>query len=275
MTSAEWAAMSRIVSQIRDRYDAEPFREPVDWKAMELFDYPEIIKKPMDLKQVKRKIENSKYETIHDAAQDMRLIWKNCMLYNEEWSDFYILASNLSKRFEDKYAKFCRDFKYDDAAAAAARKSKNAAGSDGPGGNGDGTISDGKKASVTSTDVCNDEEPTMKERKIFTKSLYDVSKEDLKNIISTLDDKCPSSIARDVARDELQINVEVIPAAVFYEVMDYVDKSGGGSKVRRYRGESKHEEGTSEESSSAALIPRKKKSSRRSRFAPRKRSRSA
>ena len=70
----------------------EPFREPVDWQALGLFDYPQVVKKPMDLGLVKKKLNEGKYKTIHDAADDIRLIWKNCMAYNADGSDFYNLA---------------------------------------------------------------------------------------------------------------------------------------------------------------------------------------
>ena len=70
----------------------EPFRDPVDWEALGLFDYPQVIKKPMDLALVKKKINEGKYKSIHDAADDVRMIWKNCMTYNADGSDFYNLA---------------------------------------------------------------------------------------------------------------------------------------------------------------------------------------
>jgi hypothetical protein len=70
----------------------EPFREPVDWQSLGLFDYPQVIKKPMDLGLVKKKVNEGKYKTIHEAADDVRLIWKNCMTYNADGSDFYNLA---------------------------------------------------------------------------------------------------------------------------------------------------------------------------------------
>ena len=72
--------------------NTEPFRDPVDWEALGLFDYPQVIKKPMDLALVKKKINEGKYKSIHDAADDVRMIWKNCMSYNADGSDFYNLA---------------------------------------------------------------------------------------------------------------------------------------------------------------------------------------
>jgi hypothetical protein len=46
----------------------------------------------MDLGSVKRNIEEGKYVSIFQAAKDVRLIWKNCKLYNEDGSEFYNLA---------------------------------------------------------------------------------------------------------------------------------------------------------------------------------------
>ena len=46
----------------------EPFRVPVDWKGMGLFDYPTLIKKPMDLGTAKRNINARKYKSIPEAA---------------------------------------------------------------------------------------------------------------------------------------------------------------------------------------------------------------
>ena len=46
----------------------------------------------MDLGLVKKKVNEGKYKSIHDAADDVRLIWKNCMTYNADGSDFYNLA---------------------------------------------------------------------------------------------------------------------------------------------------------------------------------------
>ena len=36
-------------------------------------------------------------------VDDIRLVWTNCMTYNQDGSDFFLLAKNLSKKFEEKY----------------------------------------------------------------------------------------------------------------------------------------------------------------------------
>ena len=41
----------------------------------------------MDLGQIKRGIEAGKYSSIEQAANDIRLVWSNCMLYNRDGSE--------------------------------------------------------------------------------------------------------------------------------------------------------------------------------------------
>lgn len=67
----------------------------------------------MDLGTVKRKLDRGQYQTAHECAEDIRLIWKNCMTYNADGSDFFLLAENFSKKFEDRYKKIqaeCKSF---------------------------------------------------------------------------------------------------------------------------------------------------------------------
>ena len=75
----------------------EPFREAVDWRSLGLYDYPQVVKQPMDLGTVKKKIENGSYSLVQDCANDIRLIWKNCMTYNADGSEFYLLAEGFGE----------------------------------------------------------------------------------------------------------------------------------------------------------------------------------
>lgn len=97
--------MHEIVDIFLARPDSGPFREPVDWRGLELFDYPEIVKHPMDLGTVKRKLERNEYGWAAAAAYDIKLIWKNCQKYNAEGSEFWILAKSYLRRFDDLYRK--------------------------------------------------------------------------------------------------------------------------------------------------------------------------
>lgn len=122
--------ISKVVNTLMSRADCEPFREPVDWRGLELYDYPKIIKKMMDLGTVKRNLERNQYRTAKECAEDIRLIWTNCKTYNADGSDFYLLAEGISKRFEDRYKKIQAEFDTGDDEGKAAvqdRVEKNAA----------------------------------------------------------------------------------------------------------------------------------------------------
>jgi len=102
--------MLKIVCVFISRPESAPFRDPVDYKGLGLTDYPKIVKKPMDLNTIKKKIEDGVYNEasipIEECAADIRLVWSNCMLYNQDGSDFYHLALTFAKKFEDVFAQF-------------------------------------------------------------------------------------------------------------------------------------------------------------------------
>jgi hypothetical protein len=99
-------ATSAFMSVFMSAAYEEPFRDPVDWKAWGLFDYPKLIKFPMDLGTVnvcfrmmlhrdarssylllllllQQKITRNAYNSTSEYAKDMRQIWKNCQTYNQ------------------------------------------------------------------------------------------------------------------------------------------------------------------------------------------------
>lgn len=159
---------------------------------------------------MKKKLNEGKYKSIHDAADDVRLIWKNCMTYNADGSDFYNLAQTMAKKFEEKFEKLCAQ---NEVAAAASGSS----GGGKYGASGGGMV----------------EEPTIEEKRTFAKSLYKIGKEELGKVIMDLDAKCPKALIKNSAEDEVEINVDLISPAVFAEIRDYVNeevaKAGGGA----------------------------------------------
>lgn len=86
-----------IINEIEDDPKSYEFREPVPWKELGLNDYPEIIKKPMDLKTARTKLIKSKYSKYEDFFKDVQLVWDNCKTYNIQGSDIYKLAEDMEK----------------------------------------------------------------------------------------------------------------------------------------------------------------------------------
>lgn len=46
-------------------------------------DYFEIIKQPMDMSLIKKKLDTMKYHTAKECLQDFNLMFSNCYIYNK------------------------------------------------------------------------------------------------------------------------------------------------------------------------------------------------
>jgi hypothetical protein len=103
------AAMEKLVAKFMSKREAFAFLEPVDHVALNLPSYPDIVKYPMDLATVKRKLENKKYRMLYECAADVRLIWANAMLFNYPGSDIFEVAKTLSEQFEQMYVAIARE----------------------------------------------------------------------------------------------------------------------------------------------------------------------
>lgn len=83
---------------------AWPFYKPVDADLLGLHDYHDIIKKPMDLGTVKRKMDGREYKSAPEFAADVRLIFTNCYKYNPPDHDVVTMGRKLQDVFEMRYA---------------------------------------------------------------------------------------------------------------------------------------------------------------------------
>ncbi|XP_018424979.1 PREDICTED: E3 ubiquitin-protein ligase TRIM33 isoform X1 [Nanorana parkeri] len=78
------------------------FQEPV---PLTIPNYYKIIKKPMDLSTVKKKLQkkhSQHYQTPEDFVADVRLIFKNCERFNENDSEVAQAGKAVALYFEDK-----------------------------------------------------------------------------------------------------------------------------------------------------------------------------
>jgi hypothetical protein len=101
MNAALLKKLRKIVVTLRRHQYAWPFNQPVDPVALELDDYFEVIKQPMDLKTIMENLDNNRYLSAAQVIEDIRLVWANAKLYNKVESEIYDFASELSKVFDD------------------------------------------------------------------------------------------------------------------------------------------------------------------------------
>lgn len=78
---------------------------PVDWVALEIPQYPQQIKYPMDIGTAKLKLLNREYDSPDEFAADVRVTAANCKSFNRQGSPIYKAAEQLEKIFEAKWAK--------------------------------------------------------------------------------------------------------------------------------------------------------------------------
>lgn len=73
--------LERAWNKVSEHNFAAPFREPVNAKLVP--DYYKVIKRPMDLKTIKTKLQNFKYHSRGEFLDDMKLMVANCHQYND------------------------------------------------------------------------------------------------------------------------------------------------------------------------------------------------
>lgn len=93
--------------------------KPVDAVALNIPDYFDIIKQPMDLGTIQKNVENHVLTTKEEFASAVQLVFDNAVLYNKPEDDVYnnneldminrtIMANTLRKLFEKDYNQITR-----------------------------------------------------------------------------------------------------------------------------------------------------------------------
>ncbi|XP_053277492.1 bromodomain-containing protein 3 isoform X2 [Pleuronectes platessa] len=98
------AILKEMLSKKHAAY-AWPFYKPVDAEALELHDYHDIIKHPMDLSSARKKMDKGEYTDPQSFATDVRLMFSNCYKYNPPDHEVVAMARKLQDVFEMRFAK--------------------------------------------------------------------------------------------------------------------------------------------------------------------------
>ncbi|KAM9472794.1 bromodomain-containing protein 4-like isoform 6-T10 [Salvelinus alpinus] len=86
-----------------------PFQAPVDAVKLNLPDYYKIIKVPMDMGTIKKRLENSYYWNAQECIQDFNTMFTNCYIYNKPGDDIVLMAEQLEKMFLQKITEMPQD----------------------------------------------------------------------------------------------------------------------------------------------------------------------
>ncbi|KAE8800156.1 Transcription factor GTE9 [Hordeum vulgare] len=92
-----------ILKKLMTQKFSHIFNVPVDVEKLNIPDYNEIIKHPMDLGTIKKKLDSGSYTSPSDFAADVRLTFNNAITYNPRGHAVHDMAIQLNKMFESRW----------------------------------------------------------------------------------------------------------------------------------------------------------------------------
>jgi hypothetical protein len=93
-----------LLTKLMDSEYGWTFNNPVDPVQWNIPDYFDIIKCPMDLGTIKKRLESEHYNSVEAFAGDVRLVFENCIAYNSSTNKFNIAAKQLLASFNKALA---------------------------------------------------------------------------------------------------------------------------------------------------------------------------
>ncbi|XP_078140564.1 CREB binding protein b isoform X2 [Centroberyx gerrardi] len=94
------ALMPTLEALYRQDPESLPFRQPVDPPLLGIPDYFDIVKNPIDLSTIKRKLDTGQYQEPWQYVDDVWLMFNNAWLYNRKTSRVYKYCTKLAEVFE-------------------------------------------------------------------------------------------------------------------------------------------------------------------------------
>ena len=179
--------LKEIFGKMEKDKKALGFLEPVDYKGLQLFDYPTIIKHPMDLGTCKKKLLNGEYKIFQELMDDLNLIWENCRTYNLPESDIVKCANDCEKKMRLLIDKQFKNLKP--------------------------KVETIKKDDKLSTD----------DKQKLIDMVRQQSDECLTQIVKIILKACPEGI-EDIDNDKLQIKVDFLTYKEYELIKEYIEK---------------------------------------------------
>ena len=177
-----------IIEKDKHSYD---FLAPVDYKALNILDYPKIITHPMDLGTVKKKLKNGEYKIFKDFMSDLDLIWNNCRTYNQDKSLIVKMANHCDKKMRQLIEKQFKSNKPKENSAK--HRSENAS-------------------------------LTFQEKNKLIQIIKEQSSEGLTQIVKIILKECPKGI-EDIDNEKLQIKIDMLDYRTFSQIENYCGKN--------------------------------------------------
>ena len=192
ITNEDIKKLEKVFTSIESDSQAYDFLEPVDYVALNILDYPSIIKTPMDLGTVKSKLKDHKYPTFLEFLSDIDLIWTNCRTYNMAGSEIVKMANHCEKVFKRLIEKQFKNYM---------------------------SKSSSKKETAVED---NDSTLTMDQKMKLTDKIRVLSNEGLTQVVKLIMKECPKGI-EDVDSEKLQIKIDLIDHKTYTQLLETID----------------------------------------------------
>jgi len=196
---------TKVLEKLIADPESEPFRSPVEWEAWGLLDYPKIVKEPMDLGTVKKNVESDNYNDLKEFNRHVQLVWKNCMAYNADKSDYFKIASRFEKRYEKEISRIMK--KHGLMPATSTGRSSTG-----------GTV-------LTRA-------PTSDEKASLCRAIYDLNEIQLGQLIEQIDAECESVLDK-TSKSEVIIDVDAITMANFTKLDSFLKELSSKDKTKK------------------------------------------
>jgi len=106
MPRYESSVCSLIIKTMERQPNALPFLKPVDPVALNIPDYFNVIKKPMDFSTILKKLKKGEYPSMNEFVEDVDLVFRNCMTYNPPNNPVHKMGQEMKNFFIEQLKKY-------------------------------------------------------------------------------------------------------------------------------------------------------------------------
>ncbi|CAN4082315.1 unnamed protein product [Withania somnifera] len=92
-----------LLKKLMSHQYGDVFNKPVDTVELNIPDYFTVIKHPMDLGTIKRRLTSGAYLSPLEFLADVRLTFSNALTYNPPGNIYHVMANTMSKFFEVRW----------------------------------------------------------------------------------------------------------------------------------------------------------------------------
>ncbi|XGW32704.1 hypothetical protein V3C99_017330 [Haemonchus contortus] len=93
--------LNTVLKEVMKHKHAWPFNVPVDTVKLNLPDYHKVIRRPMDMKTIQKRLQNIYYYSAKECMEDFEDIFRNCYTFNQVEDDVTIMCQNVENVYRD------------------------------------------------------------------------------------------------------------------------------------------------------------------------------